>query len=529
MGAFGVDWLSLGGGIEVTSWKLESIDNSPQMAYGTYYPMGLVADFSNPEDTMEVNENTFLSGLQSGRIRHVGLGYLTDSKYVTGNANLDYWQRRVARITYRDSTKTREDLSGRLFFAKKEPVIFFFPDFGLVAEARLQNQLREKQKALEAARMEVSNKLDNLGEIRSHLFDDYLYCFAAEYQMDYSPGYPSDAFTTPTTTFSFFLANKKEVSVSELTQWGRSSVADSNMLLGIELVDSVKVEDYFLDGVRIDGFGFPDEIYATEDAALKLEYNKLYNEFKPIYLEKQTWFMIPEDRWKASAEIVKDRCTGVFLPPTSLTIPQKEAIEGGAIVYRDIPGSLKFFDTGTVEPAGGGTYNYYGKNIDPVIDPRPIFYVGYEPKYGTFEMEATSGSVKMVNGSPIKCSPGAILTYVTITGNVFIATALRDATYEMEAERLRKEEEDIKRRNEEFLAEMAQKHGQKYVDAFNRLDIIVGMPEKLAALLMNEYYFIKNTSSSSSGTLYQCESRFESNAGLWITISSGKVTYISTY
>tara|TARA_B100000767_G_scaffold257527_1_gene265475 strand:- start:1482 stop:3266 length:1785 start_codon:yes stop_codon:yes gene_type:complete len=540
-----VDWIVKNEGVRVKSWSLESIDNTPEIAWASWYKVRFYAELINPMDTANfveyrsfAKENNRLEGLEiTGLVPQIAREYGLGSEYYTGEMNRDFWQRRVARIEYQDASD--ELKSGRLFFAKDQSLILFFADSDLTPEVRAENKMKEEIKKLEQAKQEVSDKLNNLGDVRGHLFDDYLYCFAAEYQMDYSPGYPSEAFTTPTTTFSFFVSNKRMVKDSDLTQFGRKTVADGASLIGIELVDSVKTEDYFLNGVRLDGFGFPEQIFASEENALHLEYNKLYSEYKPIYLAKETWFMIPEEKWGACADLVQDRCTGVSLPSISMDIPKKQTIKNGEYVNVNIPGTVIFgkdqisFDGLKIESKGGGMYKFYDTSVDPVIDSRPLLVVGYEPKYGTFEMIPTNLSygtaVEMTQGSPIRCSPGAIKTYVTIDGNVFIAKAVRDVAYEMEAEKLRKEEEERERRNKEFLATIAQTHGQKYVDAFNRLDIIVGMPEELAVLLMNEYYLIKNTSSSSSGTLYQCESRFESNSGLWITISSGKVTYISTF
>ena len=540
-----VDWIVKNEGVRVKSWSLESIDNTPEIAWASWYKVRFYAELINPMDTANFVEyrsfaweNNRLEGLEiTGLVPVIAREFGLGSEYYTGEMNRDFWQRRVARIEYQYASD--ELKSGRLFFAKDQSLILFFADSDLTPEVRAENKMKEEIKKLEQAKQEVSDKLNNLGDVRGHLFDDYLYCFAAEYQMDYSPGYPSEAFTTPTTTFSFFVSNKRMVKDSDLTQFGRKTVADGASLIGIELVDSVKTEDYFLNGVRLDGFGFPEQIFASEENALHLEYNKLYSEYKPIYLAKETWFMIPEEKWGACADLVQERCTGVSLPSISMDIPKKQTIKNGEYVYGNIPGTVIFgkdqisYDGLKIESEGGGMYKFYDTSVDPVIDSRPLFVVGYEPKYGTFEMIPTNlyygTAVEMTQGSPIRCSPGAIKTYVTIDGNVFIAKAVRDVAYEMEAEKLRKEEEERERRNKEFLATIAQTHGQKYVDAFNRLDIIVGMPEELAVLLMNEYYLIKNTSSSSSGTLYQCESRFESNSGLWITISSGKVTYISTF
>ena len=534
------DWLGQGLGIQVESWQLESIDNCPEIAWASFHNVQWSIDFVDPADETEITDVAgIVENLQNGSLYWSGLWKNGAVQYYTGELNRDFWQRRVARIEYRGSIDSENILSGRLFFSKETNLIAFYADSDLTPEVRAENKMKEEMKKLEQAKKEVSDKLDNLGDFRGHLFDNYLYCFAAEYQMDYSPGYPSEAFTTPTTTFSFFVSNKRMVEGSELTQFGRENVADAASLIGIELVDSVKTEEYFLNGVRLDGFGFPEQIFASEENALHLEYNKLYNEYKPIYLEQETWFMIPEDKWEACEELVRNRCTGVSLPAISMDIPTKQTIKNGEYVYGDIPGTVIFgkeqisYDGLKIESAGDGMYKFYNTTVDPVIDSRPLFVIGYEPNYGTFEMIPTNlyygTAVEMTKGSPIRCSPGAIKTYVAIDGNVFIAQAVRDVAYEIEAEKLRKEEEEREQRNKEFLATIARTHGQKYVDAFNRLDIIVGMPEELAALLMNEYYFIKNTSSASSGTLYQCESRFEANSGLWITISSGKVTYISTY
>ena len=95
--------------------------------------------------------------------------------------------------------------------------------------------------------------------------------------------------------------------------------------------------------------------------------------------------------------------------------------------------------------------------------------------------------------------------------NIFLEVASSQDAAEKRKEEQKKEEAETAKR----IAEMNAKYGEKYVKAAKEMKIIVGMHKDLVNLIVNQYYTVGSTSSSSSGDYYRLDPRYGTG---WVSV-----------
>lgn len=102
-------------------------------------------------------------------------------------------------------------------------------------------------------------------------------------------------------------------------------------------------------------------------------------------------------------------------------------------------------------------------------------------------------------------------------------------TKTVKEEREKKElaaEREEEREKQQQDQELVKKYGRKYVEAFYKLKIIVGMPVDLVDGIVNKFYTVGSSSSSARGDSYRLDPRYGTGR-VYVTIKNKKVASVS--
>ena len=164
-------------------------------------------------------------------------------------------------------------------------------------------------------------------------------------------------------------------------------------------------------------------------------------------------------------------------------------------------------------------YMYRNRVIIPSLRDTCPFVWGKGPDRGR-------GGRRIGDWIPIRDS--ILTTLINDNIRYTVKSLFEDQEETEEMERELKEQEEAQRRWEARLKEIKSNGGQKYIDAFGRFEITVGMPKDLTMVVINRYYRIDRQYESGNSRTLVCVGRLDPNHWLWVSFSSNRVSSIST-
>jgi len=424
------------------------------------------------------------------------------------------YQRRALKATFSRGGAT---LEGKILFTIKREiygetipsVAIFVPEksFGFDEKAAntakyIDNLRATKQKLVEDA-------LSQLGPARSHLFTDSVYVFAywnSQISMNrVYRDYPS--------VNRWAISNKRDVEGTDLENY--------------QFVQSSGLEDYLTHGIQINGYALLGGAYDEGDLLYNFieEVNaasvEAYGNWKSQTQYRNVHFSeLPvQDSWQSILRIFHATNDKYFISPPSINIsPVRVDFNNDGTLEDGKKVDIQGFDA--ITASTGDEYICRGRAIIPSFgDACPLVW-RKGPSQGI-------GGGMIGEWIPIRDS---ILT--TLINDIIRSTVkslFKNQEEVEEMERALKEQEEAQRRWEARLNEIKSNGGQKYIDAFERYDIIVGMPEDLTMVMINRFYRIDRQYESGNSRTLVCAGRLDPNHGLWVTFSGNRVSSISTY
>lgn len=417
--------------------------------------------------------------------------------------DIDRYQRKALKATF---TRGLITIRGLMLFEKTNnsygalpPSAIFVPETSFRVETKARNtskylnNIRTKKENL------VEDALLKLGTSKPHLFTDSIYVFVryGSRQASINRVY----WDTPSVS-EWMITNKREI---EDTEW--------------RFLQSIGLKNYLIDGIWISGHakmgGSLENNFIKEIDNASL---KAYDKWKsqPQYRNKDVWndLELPVmDSWLSVLGIfhsANDQFR-VASPEIVTSSDRKDVDDDGTLddVNRIQIEGFKDIYSGSKEE-----YLYDSKIFVPGFgDDSPLVNRRIRPNYETW--------------IPVEDSTLSIL----ITENIHykVKYLFQNQQEVEEMERALKQQEEAQLRWESRLNEIRANGGQKYIDAFERLDIIVGMPKDLTMVLINRFYKIESQSDFGNTKTLVCAGRLDPGHGLWVTFSGNKVSSISTY